>query len=159
MVLTDGVTALAYTADTTEGISRITDALSWVIALFTVSATVLAFVVLYNLSNINIIERNRELATLKVLGFTDKEMNAYIYRENTVLSLFGLILGTALGIMLHKLLITYTSIDAVMYGQTISSHSYLIACGLTVLFIVSVSLLLRKKIKKIDMVSSLKSVE
>lgn len=159
MVLTDGVTALAYTADTTEGISRITDALSWVIALFTVSATVLAFVVLYNLSNINIIERNRELATLKVLGFTDKEMNAYIYRENTVLSLFGLILGTALGIMLHKLLITYTSIDAVMYGQTISPHSYLIACGLTVLFIVSVSLLLRKKIKKIDMVSSLKSVE
>ncbi len=159
MVLTDGITALAYTSDTTESIGHITDALSWVILLFVFSATVLAFVVLYNLSNINIIERNRELATLKVLGFTDREMNAYIYRENIILSAVGIVFGIVLGIVLHRLLITYTSIDTVMYGQTISWHSYLIACGLTVLFIVSVNLILRKKIKTIDMVSSLKSVE
>lgn len=159
MVLTDGVTALSYTSDTTEGIGRITDALSWVILLFVVSATVLAFVVLYNLSNINIIERNRELATLKVLGFTDKEMNAYIYRENIILSLIGLVAGVALGIGLHRLLITFTSIDAVMYGQSINWYNYVISCGLTVVFIAAVSLLLRKKIKRIDMVSSLKSVE
>lgn len=159
MVLTDGITALSYTSDTTQSIGRITAALSWVILLFIVSATVLAFVVLYNLSNINIIERNRELATLKVLGFTDREMNDYIYRENVILSVFGLALGVALGIVLHRLLITYTSIDAVMYGQTVRWYNYLIACGLTVLFIVSVNLMLRKKIKHIDMVSSLKSVE
>ena len=159
MVLTDGITALSYTSDTTQSIGRITAALSWVILLFIVSATVLAFVVLYNLSNINIIERNRELATLKVLGFTDREMNDYIYRENVILSVFGLALGVALGIVLHRLLITYTSIDAVMYGQTVCWYNYLIACGLTVLFIVSVNLMLRKKIKHIDMVSSLKSVE
>lgn len=159
MVLTDGVTALAYTSDTTQSIGRITDALSWVIILFIVSATVLAFVVLYNLSNINIIERNRELATLKVLGFTEKEMNAYIYRENILLSVFGLILGTVLGIGLHKLLIIYTAVDTVMYGQTINWYNYFIACGLTVAFIASVNLILRKKIKNIDMVSSLKSVE
>lgn len=159
MVLTDGVTALAYTSDTTQSISRITQALSWVILLFIVSAMILAFVVLYDLSNINIIERNRELATLKVLGFTDKEMNAYIYRENIILSAFGLVFGVVLGVGLHKLLIDYTSIDAVMYGQTISWYNYLISCALTVLFIVAVNLMLRKKIKRIDMVTSLKSVE
>ncbi len=159
MVLTEGVTALAYTADTTQSISRITQALSWVILLFVVSAAVLAIVVLYNLSNINIIERNRELATLKVLGFTDREMNAYIYRENIIVSVFGLVLGVALGIGLHRLLIEYTSIDAVMYGQYISWYNYIVSCGLTVLFIVLVNLVLKKKIKRIDMVTSLKSVE
>ncbi len=159
LVEKDGITSLSYTTDSQDTISKVTDALSWVIVLFIAAATVLAFVVLYNLSNINIIERNRELATLKVLGFSDREMNAYIYRENIILSVIGIVFGVVLGILLHRALITFTSVDTVMYGQTISWYNYLISIGLTVCFIVAVNMLLRTKIRKIDMVSSLKSVE
>lgn len=154
-----GVTTMAYTTDTTEAIGQITDALSLVILLFFVSAVILAVVVLYNLSNINIIERTRELATLKVLGFTENEVSRYIRRENIILSLFGIAFGVVLGIGLHRLLITFTAIDTVMYGQTISWYSYLIAVGVTALFIAGVNIVLRRKTQKIDMVLSLKSVE
>ena len=154
-----GVTTMAYTTDTTEAIGQITDALSLVILLFFVSAVILAVVVLYNLSNINIIERTRELATLKVLGFTENEVSRYIQRENIIVSLFGIALGILLGVGLHKLLITFTAIDTVMYGQAISWYSYLIAVGVTVLFISIVNIILRRKTAKIDMVLSLKSVE
>ncbi len=156
---TDGITAVAFTSDTTEGISRITDALSVVIVLFFVSALILAFVVLYNLSNINIIERNREIATLKVLGFIDKEVSSYIYRENIFVSLFGMAAGIVLGIILHRLLISFTAIDTVMYGQHISWYSYVIALSITAIIIVLVNLILHRKLKKVDMVLSLKSVE
>ena len=155
----DGVTAVAYTTDTTNTISQITDALSLVILIFFISALVLAFIVLYNLSNINIIERTRELATLKVLGFVDREISRYIYRENVIISLFGIAAGLALGVGLHSLLIRFTAIDTVMYGQAIEWYSYLIALGITVMIIVSVNLVLHQKLKKVDMVLSLKSVE
>ena len=154
-----GVTTVAYTSDTTEIIGPITDALSLVILLFFVSALVLTVVVLYNLSNINIIERTRELATLKVLGFSEKEVRRYIFRENAIVSVFGIAFGLLLGVALHRLLITFTAIDSVMYGQSISWWSYLIAVGVTVLFIAAVNLSLRGKTAKIDMVESLKSVE
>ena len=127
--------------------------------LFFVSALILAFVVLYNLSNINIIERTREIATLKVLGFVDSEVSSYIYRENIFVSLFGMLFGVVLGIALHYLLISFTAIDTVMYGQTISWYSYLIAIAITVIIIITVNLLLHRKLKKVDMVLSLKSVE
>lgn len=159
LMKTDGITAVAFTSDTTESISQITDALSIVIVLFFVSALILAFVVLYNLSNINIIERTREIATLKVLGFVDREVSSYIYRENIFVSLFGIVFGILLGIGLHKLLISFTAIDTVMYGQNISWYSYLISIAITTLIIVVVNLLLHKKLKKVDMVLSLKSVE
>lgn len=154
-----GITAVAYTSEATEEIGEITNALSLVIMIFFVSALVLAFVVLYNLSNVNIIERTRELATLKVLGFVDSEVSRYIYRENIIVSLFGIAFGTVLGIGLHYLLITFTAIDTVMYGQSIAWYSYLIALAVTVLIIFTVNLILHHKLKKIDMVLSLKSVE
>ena len=154
-----GVTTLAYTSDTTQTIARITDALSLVIAVFFITAVILAVVVLYNLSNINIIERTRELATLKVLGFSEKEVRRYIQRENIVISFFAILCGVVLGVGLHRLLITFTAIDTVMYGQHIAWTSYLIAVGATVVFIAAVNLLLRRKTAKIDMVESLKSVE
>lgn len=159
LMATDGIAAIAFTSETTESISQITDALSVVIILFFVSALILAFVVLYNLSNINIIERTREIATLKVLGFMDREVSSYIYRENVIISIFGIILGTGMGIVLHYLLITFTSIDTVMYGQSIAWYSYLIALAITIGIIVAVNLVLHKKLQKIDMVLSLKSVE
>lgn len=159
LIKTDGITTVAYTSDTTKSVTEVTDALSIVILVFFVSALILAFVVLYNLTNINIIERTRELATLKVLGFSDKELNDYIYRENSIVSVFGILFGILLGIILHKLLITFTAIDTVMYGQTIAVWSYFAAIAVTIVFIVLVNLLLRKKLKNIDMVLSLKSVE
>ena len=155
----DGIAAVAYTFDTTTSISRITDALSLVILIFFLSALALAFVVLYNLSNINIIERTRELATLKVLGFVDHEISSYIYRESIFVSVFGILFGLVLGVMLHSVLIRFTAIDAVMYGQDIEWYSYLVAVGITVLIIASVNLVLHQKLKKVDMVLSLKSVE
>ncbi len=155
----EGVTTVAFLSDTTEAIGEITKALSLVILVFFVSALILAFVVLYNLANINIIERTRELATLKVLGFNDGEVSSYIMRENIIVSVFGILFGIALGIGLHRLLITFTAIDTVMYGQSIYPYSYVIAVLITVVFIVCVNLLLRRKTVKIDMVESLKSVE
>ena len=155
----DGITTVAFLSDTTESIGEITNALSLVILVFFVSALILAFVVLYNLANINIIERTRELATLKVLGFNDGEVNRYIMRENIIVSLFGILFGVALGIALHKLLITFTAIDTVMYGQDIYWYSYAISAVITVVFIAGVNLLLRKKTAAINMVESLKSVE
>lgn len=159
LMKTDGITAIAFTSDTTESISQITDALSLVILLFFVSALILAFIVLYNLSNINIIERTREIATLKVLGFYDGEVSSYIYRENIFVSIFGMVLGVIAGIILHKLLISFTAIDTVMYGQNIEWYSFIIAILITAATIVLVNLLLHRKLKKIDMVLSLKSVE
>lgn len=156
---TDGITAVAFTSDTTESISQITDALSIVIILFFASALILAFIVLYNLSNINIIERTREIATLKVLGFVDTEVSSYIYRENVFISLFGIAAGIGIGIILHYMLISFTAIDTVMYGQTIPWYSYVIAIIITLLIIVTVNFILHKKLKKVDMVLSLKSVE
>ena len=155
----EGVTTVAYLSDTTESIGEITNALSLVILVFFVSALILAFVVLYNLANINIIERTRELATLKVLGFNDGEINRYILRENVIVSLFGILFGVGLGIGLHKLLITFTAIDTVMYGQDIYWYSYAIAVAITILFIAGVNLLLHRKTAAINMVESLKSVE
>ena len=155
----DGITTVAFLSDTTESIGEITKALSLVILVFFASALILAFVVLYNLANINIIERTRELATLKVLGFNDSEVNSYILRENVIVSLFGILFGVGLGILLHRLLITFTAIDTVMYGQNIRAYSYVIAILITVAFIVCVNLILRKKTTRIDMVESLKSVE
>ena len=159
LINTDGITAVAFTSDTTESISRITDALSIVILLFFASALILAFVVLYNLSNINIIERTREIATLKVLGFVDNEVSSYIYRENIFVSVFGMLFGIILGIAIHYLLISFTAIDTVMYGQSISWYSFVIAIIITCAIIVSVNLILHRKLKKVDMVLSLKSVE
>lgn len=159
LMKTSGITAVAYTSDTTEAIGNITQALSVVIFVFFISALILAFIVLYNLSNINIIERTRELATLKVLGFVDKEVSRYIYRENIIVSVFGILFGGLLGIGLHYLLITFTAIDTVMYGQHISWYSYIATLGITVLIIALVNIILHHKLKKVDMVLSLKSVE
>ncbi len=159
LMKTDGIAAVAFTSDTTESISQITDALSLVILLFFVSALILAFIVLYNLSNINIIERTREIATLKVLGFFDTEVSSYIYRENIFVSVFGMLFGVILGVVLHYLLISFTAIDTVMYGQSIAWYSFVISIVITCLIIVFVNLLLHRKLKKVDMVLSLKSVE
>ena len=122
-------------------------------------AAALAFVVLYNLTNINITERTRELATLKVLGFYDRETTAYVYRENVFLTLFGIVLGLVLGRFLHAWMVVTVEVDLVMFGRTAPLYAYLLAAALTVVFSVVVNIAAHFRLKKVDMVESLKTVE
>ena len=154
-----GINAVAFITDTADSLNEIIDVLSIIIIIFIIAAGMLAFIVLYNLSNINISERQRELATIKVLGFHDNEVSAYIYRENIILTIFGVIFGLISGIFIHKLLITFCAIDTVMYVQTLEWYSYIIAIIITVLFSIIVNLIMHRKMTDIDMVTSLKAVE
>lgn len=153
------INAVAFVSDTIDSLNEVINVLSFVILIFVVSAGILAYIVLYNLTNINISERHRELATIKVLGFHDKEVSEYIYRENVILTLIGIILGLGAGVIIHKLLIVFCSVDAVMFVQTLTWYSYLIATGLTAVFALIVNAIMHKKMKKIDMVTSLKAIE
>ena len=130
-----------------------------VIIVLIVSAGMLAFVVLYNLNNININERKRELATLKVLGFYDSEVGAYVYRENILLTLIGSGVGVFLGKWLHRFVVRTVEVDQTMFGLNITLESYLISIAFTILFSLLVNGMMYFKLKKIDMVESLKSVE
>ena len=122
-------------------------------------AAALAFVVLYNLTNINITERMRELAPLKVLGFYDRELSAYVYRENVILTILGTALGMGMGKALHQWLILTVEIDLLMFGRTLRPESYLWAALLTAVFSLLVNLAAHRKLKGLDMVESLKAVE
>ena len=119
----------------------------------------LAFIVLYNLNNINIIERRRELATLKVLGFYDNEVVSYVYRENVVLSIIGSFVGLLLGKLLHGYIMNVIEMDDVIFPKMIFWQSYIFAVLITVVFGMLVNYSMYKKLKNIPMVESLKSVE
>ena len=119
----------------------------------------LAIVVLYNLNNINVNERIRELATLKVLGFYDGEVSAYIYRENVFLTIIGIVLGLFLGIPLNIAVVGVVDIDTLTFKTRLEPESFLIAAAVTAVFAIIVNLLMHFKLKKISMVESLKSVE
>ena len=155
----DGITGVSFVSDLQTQVSDMMRSLDMVVVVLVVSAGLLAFIVLYNLNNISIIERRRELATLKVLGFYDGEVAAYIYRENIWLTLIGMVLGVGIGFVLHKFIIRTCEVDMIMFGQSIRLDSYLYSILLTVLFSVLVNLFMFFKLRKIDMVESLKSVE
>ena len=163
----DGVTSLTRMEDTREIYGSSLESVVLVllaiplvnVILIIVCAAALAFVVLYNLTNINITERMRELATLKVLGFYDGELSAYIYRENVILTVFGVAMGMVMGKLLHQWLILTVEIDMLMFGRQLSLSSYAYAVVLTVLFSLLVNLAAHRKLKKLDMVESLKTVE
>ena len=116
-------------------------------------------VVLYNLANVNINERLREIATLKVVGFYDKEVSSYIYRENMILTVLGALIGLLLGVILHQLMLHYIVIDSVTYGASAGVFSYIIALVSTLVFSLAVNLILHRKLKKVSMVESFKSME
>lgn len=130
-----------------------------VVIVLIISAAALAFVVLYNLTNINVSERVRELSTIKVLGFYDKEVTMYIYRENLILSFLGIVVGNFLGIWLHSFVLQTAEIDMMMFSPTIKWLSYVYASVLTLLFSGIVMLFMHFKLKHIDMIEALKSVE
>ena len=130
-----------------------------IVILLIVCAGVLAIVVLYNLSNINITERKREIATIKVLGFYNGEVLAYIIRENFLSTLIGIIFGLILGVFLHHFVVITSEVDIVMFNRNLVWWAYVFAFLLTVIFSVAVNFVLYFKLKKIEMVESLKSVE
>ena len=154
-----GVYNVSYTSDTKREINDMLQALVLVIIVLIVTAALLAFVVLYNLNNVNITERRRELATLKVLGFYDTEVAAYVYHENIILTLIGIVVGVGLGTILHQYIIHTIRVDMVMFGQHVSLISFLISAVLTAVFSTFVNFVMYFKLKEIDMVESLKSVE
>lgn len=151
--------SISYTSSLADQLDRMLSTLGTVIVVLIVSAGMLAFVVLYNLNNINITERQRELATLKVLGFYDKEVSRYVFRENVLLTIIGVIAGAVFGIFLHRYVITTVEVDAVMFGRNIKPLSFLYSALFTCGFSVFVNMVMHFKLKKIDMVESLKSVE
>lgn len=154
-----GVYNVSYTSDTKREINDMLQALVLVIIVLIVTAALLAFVVLYNLNNVNITERRRELATLKVLGFYDQEVAAYVYHENIILTLMGIVVGVGLGTLLHQYIIHTIRVDMVMFGQHVSLVSFLISAVLTAVFSAFVNFVMYFKLKEINMVESLKSVE
>ena len=159
LVSLDGVTALPRMEDSRDTYGSSLESVDYAVVLIIVCAAALAFVVLYNLTNINITERMRELATLKVLGFYDRELSAYIYRENVVLTVFGVAMGMVMGKLLHQWLILTVEIDLLMFGRELSLGSYAYAVVLTVIFSLLVNLAAHRSLKKLDMVESLKTVE
>ena len=134
-------------------------AMDIVVVVLILSAAALAFIVLFSLTTINIDERRRELATLKVLGFYDRETSMYIYRENGILTVLGVLFGLLFGAVLLAYIITTVEVDMVMFDRTVGWTTYVLATVMTIFFSLLVNLLMNRVIRKIDMVESMKSVE
>ena len=150
---------VSYTSSIEDRLDDMLQSLNLVIVVLIISAGMLAFIVLYNLNTINITERKRELATIKVLGFYDTEVAAYVYRENVLLTLIGAVAGMALGWVLLQFVIVTVEVDDVMFGRVLDLTSYLYSFLFTLGFSMFVNWVMYFKLKKIDMVESLKSVE
>ena len=153
------ISAVAFTDQIQDSFANILDSIEYIVIILIVSAGLLAFIVLYNLSIINITERIKEIATLKVLGFDDGEVSAYIFRENVILSIIGMTEGVVAGILLHKLVLHMAEVDIVMYGRDIYFASFIYALAMAFGFSMFVNVVLHKKLQKVDMVESLKSIE
>lgn len=155
----DHVASLTFTADNVKQVLNMLNSIDAVVVLIIVCAAGLAFVVLYNLSNINVAERVKEIATIKVLGFYDREVDSYINRESYALTGIGIFFGIFGGIALHKFVITTVEVDAVMFGRSLRPVSFLYAVLLTLLFSIIVSLVIGRSLKKVSMVESMKAPE
>ena len=155
----EGVATAGFTEDTRASFDDLVESLNSIILVIIFCAGALAFVVLYNLTNINVTERQRELATIKVLGFRDGEVAGYIYRETSLLTILGCAVGLAFGVLMHSFVIQTVEVDMVMFGRTVEPLSFVYSALLTLLFAVIVDLVMYPKLKKIDMVESLKSVD
>lgn len=155
----NAVLSVSYMDNIKSTLNDMLGSLDIIIVVLIISAGMLAFIVLYNLNNININERRRELASIKVLGFYDMEVAAYVYRENVYLTLIGAVFGIVLGKILHQFVIVTVEIDSCMFGRVINAPSYIYSMLLTIAFAIFVNFAMFYKLRKIDMVESLKSVE
>lgn len=155
----DGVQSVTFYSSLQKNFKDMIKSISYIVVVLVISAACLAFVVLYNLSNVNISERKREIATIKVLGFTRKEVDAYINRETILLTIFGSLIGLGIGVGLHHLIMNLAEMDDIMFGRTINSISYMISFVMTIGFNAIINLFMHRKLNKIQMVESLKAVE
>lgn len=159
MLKNDAVLSVMMNSSSSSTFSDMIKIMDLVVIVLIVSAGALAFVVLYNLTNVNITERIREIATLKVLGFYDREVSSYVFRENIILSVMGSAVGLGLGTALCMFVINTAEIDEVMFGRSIHLLSYVWSFLVTIVFSLIVNLIMTRELKKISMVESLKSVE
>ena len=155
----DGVSALSYNDSLREQFDDLLANIDYIVVVLIICAGLLAFIVLYNLININVTERMREIATIKVLGFYDSEVAGYVFRETTILTLLGAAAGLVLGIFLHAFVVRTAEVDAVMFGRSIYPLSYALSAAITLAFGMLVNLVMMRKLRDIDMVESLKSVD
>ena len=153
------ISGVTFTADTTGMLSNLIVSLNYVVGLIILCAGALAAVVLYNLISVNLAERKKELATIKVLGFYDKEVYRYIFREIDLLAFIGSLVGLGLGVPLHQFIVRTIEMDRMMFIRTIAPRSYLISVALTMAFTFAVCLIMRRHVKQISMVESMKAPE
>ncbi|MBP5152989.1 MAG: ABC transporter permease, partial [Lachnospiraceae bacterium] len=151
--------SVSITDELVRRVDKMLESMKYVVWLTIVSAAALAFIVMYNLTNINITERIREIATLKVLGFYPKETNIYVFRENFVLTAIGIVAGVFMGIGLHWYVMRNIRVDLVSFDVKILPVSFVIAVLLTFLYAIFVDVVLSGKLERIHMAESLKSVE
>ncbi|MGL5978995.1 MAG: FtsX-like permease family protein [Erysipelotrichaceae bacterium] len=155
----DQVSSVSFYSSIADSFNQTIESLNIVVLVLILSAGLLAFVVLYNLTNVNISERMREIATIKVLGFYDREVESYVYRENIVLTIIGSFAGVFLGVLMHRFIMSIVEQDSVIFDKQIQWMSYFYSFVITMFFSIMVNLSMRKALKEIEMVESLKSVE
>lgn len=155
----DGVASVSIISTLMETVSDMLNTMNYVVVVLIIASALLAFVVLYNLANINIGERQREIATLKVLGFHDKEVDNYINKENIIFTVLGILLGLILGTLMTGAIIVSIEIDSLKFMQKIFASSYVFSAIITLFFSITVNYIIHFILKKIDMIASLKSVE
>ena len=159
MLKNKDVSSIRFTTSISKDFRKIIKSLNYVILVMIFSAGALAFIVLYNLTNVNVTERLREIATIKVLGFFDREVSAYVDRESVLLTLIGMLMGLVLGVFFHRFIIVTAEVDYVMFGRIVKPLSYMYSGILTLFFSLLVNIVIHFKLKRIDMVESLKSVD
>lgn len=159
LIKIEGISNISFNTSIKEDFEDTIRSLNYVVFIMILSAGALAFVVLYNLTNVNISERIREIATIKVLGFYDNEVSTYIYRENTVLTIIGTMVGLVIGIFLHRYIMTTVEMDNLMFGLKLDLKSYIISVILTLGFAIFVNFAMYYKLKNVEMVESLKSID
>ncbi len=155
----ESVSSVTFVHQLADQLNTQMESVDIVVWVLIISAALLAFVVLYNLTNININERISEIATIKVLGFRNKEVYDYVFRENTILSVIGTLIGLFLGVFLHHFIMNTVEVDMIMFVRTIRPISFVFAIVLTMMFTYLIDLFMRRVLRRIDMVSSLKSIE
>ena len=155
----DDVKGVVFYSGNVKKFNDMISTINLVTYILIISAAALSFVVLYNLTNVNVSERIREIATIKVLGFYNNEVNAYVYRENIVISFIGALIGLVLGVILHHFIMGTLEFDDMMFGDVIRPVSYVISFMFTMVFSLIVNFFMKGKLRRIKMVESLKSVE
>ena len=155
-----GSVLYAYSSETvTSSFSESIKSIDGVVVVLIIAAGLLCIVVLYNLTNVNICERRKELATIRVLGFHEREVENYIFRETNTLSVIGTLLGLLIGVWLHSFIVRTVEIDMVMFGRSIYFTSFLYSFGISMVFTFIVNCIMRRQIKKVDMVEAMKANE